>query len=156
MNNHVLSASLVSFHSENRGFDLQFCYFFIFDTELIDTIRKPKRNNWFPIYIVNRYPSLPHDQSFSEIMHQSFIATALQLWGRVGNSWAKVRGNYFSSVPAVQGKWYGFDIRILTPGRFSIAKGGAKNKVLTSSLPPGGRAYSRALKLNSHNPRPSP
>ena len=36
--------------------------------------------------------------------------------------------------------------RILTPGRFSVAKGGAKNKVLTSSLPPGGGAYSRALK----------
>ena len=31
-------------------------------------------------------------------------------------------------------------------GRFSIAKGGAKSKVLTSSLPPVGGAYSRALK----------
>ena len=39
-----------------------------------------------------------------------------------------------------------FDIRILTSGRFSIAKGGAKSKVLTFSLPPGGGAYSRALK----------
>ena len=48
----------------------------------------------------------------------------------------------------------GFDIRILTPGRFSIAKGGAKSKVLTSSLPSGGGALSRALK--SRNPRPFP
>ena len=35
-------------------------------------------------------------------------------------------------------------------------KGGAKSKVLTSSLPPGGGAHSRALKLKSHNPCPSP
>ena len=42
----------------------------------------------------------------------------------------------------MQGKQRGFNIRI----RFSIAKGGAKSKVLTSSLPPGGGAYSRALK----------
>ena len=41
---------------------------------------------------------------------------------------------------------WGFDIRILIPGRFSIAKGGAKSKALTSSLSPGGVAYSRALK----------
>ena len=40
----------------------------------------------------------------------------------------------------------GFDISILTPGRFAIAKGGAKSKVLTSTLPPGGGAHSRALK----------
>ena len=39
-----------------------------------------------------------------------------------------------------------FDIRILTPGRFSVTKGGAKSKVFTSILPPGGGAYSRALK----------
>ena len=38
----------------------------------------------------------------------------------------------------------------------SIAKGGAKSKVLTSSSPPGGGAYSRVLKLKSHNSRPSP
>ena len=67
-------------------------------------------------------------------------------WGRVGDSRAKVQGNYLLSVPAVQGKLWGFDIRILTPGRFSIAEGGAKSKVLTSSLPPWGGAYSRALK----------
>ena len=29
----------------------------------------------------------------------------------------------------------GFDIKIFTPERFSTAKGGAKSKVLTSSLP---------------------
>ena len=46
----------------------------------------------------------------------------------------------------VQGKRRGFDIRILIPGRFSIAKGCAKSKVFTSSLPPGGGAYCRALK----------
>ena len=32
-------------------------------------------------------------------------------------------------------------------------KGGAKSKVLTSSLPPGGGAHSRALKVKSHNQR---
>ena len=40
----------------------------------------------------------------------------------------------------------GNDIRILIPGRYFIAKGGAKGKVLTSSLPPVGGAYSRAEK----------
>ena len=35
-------------------------------------------------------------------------------------------------------------------------KGGAKSKVLTSSLPPGSGAYSRSLKAESHNPHPSP
>ena len=49
----------------------------------------------------------------------------------------------------MQGKCQGFDIRILPPGRFFIAKGGAKSKVLTSSLPPGGGAYSRALKAET-------
>ena len=39
-----------------------------------------------------------------------------------------------------------FDNRILTPGRFSIAKGGVKSKVLTSSLPTGDGAHSRAMK----------
>ena len=57
-----------------------------------------------------------------------------------------MQGNYFSSDLSVQGKLRGFDIRILTPGRISIAKGGAKGKVLTSSLSPGGGACSRALK----------
>ena len=40
----------------------------------------------------------------------------------------------------------GSDIRIITPGIFSIAKDGAKIKVLISSLPPGAGAHSRALK----------
>ena len=80
-----------------------------------------------------------------------------QLQVRVGDSWAKVRGNYYSSVLAVQGKCHGFDIRILTPARFSIAfKSGARSKVLTSSLPPRGGAHSRAMKADSHNPHPSP
>ena len=64
----------------------------------------------------------------------------------MGDSHAKVLGNFFSSVPVVQGKWRGFDIRILNPGRVSIAKCGAKSKVLTSNLSPGGGAYSRDLK----------
>ena len=76
--------------------------------------------------------------------------------GRVGDSRAKVWGNYFSSVHAVQRKRWGFDIMILTPGRLTIAKGGAKSKVLCSSLPPGGGAYRKALKLKSDNPHPSP
>ena len=45
---------------------------------------------------------------------------------------------------------------VLTLGFFSIAKCRAKSEVLTSSLPPGGGAHSRALKAESHNPRPSP
>ena len=86
------------------------------------------------------------------VLHQSFVSTAPPttphplLRGRMGDCLAKVQGSYFSSVPSVQRKLQGFDIRILTPGRFSIAKGGAKSKVLTSSFPPGGGAYSRALK----------
>ena len=40
----------------------------------------------------------------------------------------------------------GFDIRIFTSGTFSIAKGEAKSKVLTSSLPSRSGAHSRALK----------
>ena len=92
-------------------------------------------------------------------MHHLFVTTATptpNLRGRVGDSWAKVWGNYFSCVPAVQGKLPCFDIRILTPGRQSVAKGGAfKSKVLTSSLPAGGNNHSRALKLKSRNHRPS-
>ena len=57
-----------------------------------------------------------------------------------------MQGNYFSSVLSVQGKLLGFDIRILTPEKFSIAKGGPKSKVLTSSLPPGGGAHCRSQK----------
>ena len=37
-------------------------------------------------------------------------------------------------------------VLILTPGRFSVVKGGANSNGLTSSLPPGGGAYSKALK----------
>ena len=45
----------------------------------------------------------------------------------------------------MQCKCQGFDIRIIIPGRFSIAKGGAKIMVLTLTLSTGGGAYSRAL-----------
>ena len=38
----------------------------------------------------------------------------------------------------MQGKLPGFDNRIVTPGRFSVAKGGTKSKVLTFGLRPGG------------------
>ena len=80
-------------------------------------------------------------------MHQPFVTTAPHphLWGRVGDSRAKVRGNYFLIVPTVQD-----NDRVLTLGSIpkgdSVAKGGAKSKVLTSSQSPGGVAYSRALK----------
>ena len=46
----------------------------------------------------------------------------------------------------MQGKWRGFDIRVLIPRRFSIGKAGAKSKVLTSRFAPGGGAHSRARK----------
>ena len=50
----------------------------------------------------------------------------------------------------------GNDIRILTLGTFSIAKGGAKSKVLTSSCHLGVELIAGHWKLKSHNPRPSP
>ena len=36
--------------------------------------------------------------------------------------------------PGSAGKWRGFDIKILTPGRFSIAKGKAKSIDVSTSL----------------------
>ena len=46
----------------------------------------------------------------------------------MGDSWAKVHGNYFFFiVPVVQGKCRGFDIIILIPVRFYIVKGRAKS-----------------------------
>ena len=39
----------------------------------------------------------------------------------------------------------GENVSVLTQRRFSIAKGRAKSKVLTSSLSPGVRVYGRAL-----------
>ena len=46
-------------------------------------------------------------------MHRSFVTTAAPHppTEKGGDSQAKVWGNYFCSVPAVQGKWLGFDIR---------------------------------------------
>ena len=52
----------------------------------------------------------------------------------------------------MQGKFWGFDIKILIPGRFSFAKGRAKNMVLTSCLSPGGGYYSRAMKTEIISP----
>ena len=46
----------------------------------------------------------------------------------------------------MQGKCRGFDFRIVIAGKYSIAKGRAKSKVLTSSLPRGVGADSKALK----------
>ena len=99
------------------------------------------------LYIVTRCECL--DKTY--FMHQSFVTPpppphTHTSMGKDGDSRAKVRDNYFSSVLAVLGKLRGFDIRMLSPGRFYIAKGGAKNKVLTSSLPPGGGAHSKAMK----------
>ena len=55
-------------------------------------------------------------------------------------------GQLLLSVPAVQGNDRVFDLRILSRERFPIVKSTAKSKVLTTSLSPGGGAYSRALK----------
>ena len=75
--------------------------------------------------------------------------------GRVGIARLKSRAITFRVSSQCRGNDGGFDIGILTPVRFSIAKGGAKSKVLTSSLPPGGGAHSRALKAEKHNLRSS-
>ena len=85
-------------------------------------------------------------------MHQSFVTTAPHTYGEGwGIAMLKCRAItfHFSSVHSVQGKRLGFDIRILKPGRFSIAKSWAKSKGLTSSLPPGGGAHSRAMKAEN-------
>ena len=37
------------------------------------------------------------------LMHKSFVTTAPHLWGRVGDSRAKVRGNYFQVSPLCRG-----------------------------------------------------
>ena len=57
--------------------------------------------------------------------------------------YAPVIYNHFPHPPTGKG---GDSLANLTPGRFSVVKGRAKSKVLTSSLPPGDGAYSRALK----------
>ena len=68
-------------------------------------------------------------------MHQSFVTTAPHRRGTVGDSRVKLRGNYFIA-PAMQGKFLGFDIKILTPGRFSIVNDKVKSMVLTFMLSP--------------------
>ena len=63
---------------------------------------------------------------------------------------------YFLIVPAVPGKCGGNNIETLTLLGFSVAYGGAKRRVVTTSLSPQGGAYSRALENDNHYPRPSP
>ena len=81
-------------------------------------------------------------------MHQSFATTAPPPMGKGGGQPGQSAGQLLFKSPRTAGEMTGFDIRILTPGRFSIAKSGAKSKFLTSGLPPGGGAYSRALKVD--------
>ena len=54
----------------------------------------------------------------------------------MGDSRAKFRGNYFFFAPVMQGKLLGFNIKILTPGRYSIVNGKVKSMVLTFILSP--------------------
>ena len=56
----------------------------------------------------------------------------------MGDSRAKMGGNYYQIDPAVLWKWWGFDIRILTQRRFSTAKDREKSNVLTLSPGDGG------------------
>ena len=65
----------------------------------------------------------------ARVMHQSFVTTAPHLQGRVGDSLAKVRGNYFSSVPAVQEKYDGFlTLGSLPEGDFLLLRVGQRAK----------------------------
>ena len=63
---------------------------------------------------------------------------------------------YFFIVPAALGKCGGYNIGILTPVRFSVVLGGAKSRVVTISLSPQGRAYTRALKSEKSLSLPIP
>ena len=78
------------------------------------------------------------------IMHQSFVTTdPLPMgkgWGIAGLKCRAITFRVSSQCSGNDG------VLILNPGIFSIAKGGAKSKVLTSSLPPGGGVHSRARK----------
>ena len=47
-------------------------------------------------------------KSHLQFMHKSFVTTAPNLPRRLGDSRAKVRGNYFSSVPLSAGEMMGF------------------------------------------------
>ena len=55
-------------------------------------------------------------------------------------------GQLLFNCPRSAGEMMGFHIRILTGGRFAIAKYRAKSKVLTFSSSPWGGVFSRALK----------
>ena len=82
-------------------------------------------------------------------MHQSFVTTAPprttygEGWGIAG---LKCGAITFRVSPQCRGNDGGFTLGPSSQGTFTIAKGGAKSEVLTSSLPPRGGAYSRALK----------
>ena len=78
-------------------------------------------------------------------MHQLFVTTPPTYGEGLGDSWAKVPGNFFL-MSGSAGECRGFDIMILIPGRLSIVKDRAKSIVLAFSLSPGAGAYSRALK----------
>ena len=43
-------------------------------------------------------------KTFYAVMHQSFVMTVPHLWGGVGDSWPKGRGNYVLIVPEMQRK----------------------------------------------------
>ena len=58
-NYHVLSTFWVELRSEKEILTLKFLIDIFFDTDLIDSIRKPKHNNQFPIHIVNLDTALP-------------------------------------------------------------------------------------------------
>ena len=101
-------------------------------------------------------------------MHQSFVTTALHLWGRMGDSWPTVRGNnflifvmnynalplhitispsLFLTVPQYRGSE-----GVLTLGSLPQGEGRAKSIALTSKLSPMGGAYNRALKTDVNIP----
>ena len=89
-------------------------------------------------------------------MHQSFVTTATY-----GEGWGIAGLKCGAITFQVSRQCKGNDevltsTRILTPGGFSVVKGWAKSKVLTTSLPPGSGAHSRALKAESHNLHHSP
>ena len=42
------------------------------------------------------------------LMHQSFVTMGPHIWGRMGDSWGKVRGNYFFYCPGSAGEMMGF------------------------------------------------
>ena len=86
-------------------------------------------------------------------MHQSFVTTA----STYGEGWGIARLMCRAITFRVSSQCREND-RVLTlgslPQEIFYCKGRGKEQSLTSSLPPGSGAHSRALKLKSHNPRP--